>query len=205
MKNWSLVTKEASNRQHRTQGRPNHTHNPPNNFPRYQTHQKWGCTWLSKEHLHIYVTFGQKPKFIRGFWPKTCVYTRLLAKNPRMYVNFGQKPTYTEKTVVKIRARVKPIKGSVNGWTYYKMQHRNKEKQRASQEYQAHYAPNPQRKTRNVLDRVTNFVTEKTSYGLGCTTTDRVTTEINPFPICKRNKICNTKGSRNIPYSGWLM
>ena len=31
------------------------------------------------------------------------------------------------------------------------------------------------------------------------------TVEINPFPICKRNKTSNTKGSRNIPYSGWLM
>ena len=47
-------------------------------------------------------------------------------------------------------------------------------------------------------------VTEKTSYGLGCTTTDRETAEINPFPICKRNTTSNTKGSRNIPYSGWL-
>ena len=38
-------------------------------------------------------------------------------------------------------------------------------------------------------------VTEKTSYGLGCTTIDRVTAEINLFPICKRNKTSNTKGS----------
>ena len=38
MKKQSLVTKEASNKQHQTQGRPNHTHNPPNNFPQHQTH-----------------------------------------------------------------------------------------------------------------------------------------------------------------------
>ena len=37
------------------------------------------------------------------------------------------------------------------------------------------------------------LVTEKTSYGLGCTTIDRVTAEINPFPICKRSKASNTK------------
>ena len=48
------------------------------------------------------------------------------------------------------------------------------------------------------------FVTEKNSYGLGCTIIDRETAEINPFPICKRNKTSNTKGSRIIPYSGCL-
>src|SRR5713226_5447030 len=82
----SLVTKEASNRQHQTQGRPNHTHNPPNNFPQHQTHQKGGCTRLFKEQLRIYVTFGQKAACIRGFWPKTCLYTQLLAKHLRMYM-----------------------------------------------------------------------------------------------------------------------
>ena len=61
MKKWSLVTKEASNRQHQTQGRPNHTHNPPNNFPQHQTHQKGGCTQLYKEQLRMYTTLGQKP------------------------------------------------------------------------------------------------------------------------------------------------
>ena len=35
----------------------------------------------------------------------------------------------------------------------------------------------------------------ETSYGLGCTTTDRETPEINPFSICKRNKTSNTKES----------
>ena len=115
MKRESLVIKEASNRQHQNQGRPNHTHNPPNNFPQHQTHQKGGCTRLFKEQMHIYVTFVQKGACICGFWPKTCMYTRLLAKNPCMYATVGQKPMYTEKTVVKSRPRVKPIKGSVNG------------------------------------------------------------------------------------------
>ena len=50
-----------------------------------------------------------------------------------------------------------------------------------------------------------DIITEKTSYGLGRTKTYRETIEINPFPIFKRNKTSNTKGSRNIPYSGWLM
>ena len=44
MKERSLVTKEASNRQHQTQGRQNYTHSPPNNFPQHETHQKRGCT-----------------------------------------------------------------------------------------------------------------------------------------------------------------
>ena len=108
MKKQSLVIKEASNIQHQTQGRPN-------NFPQHQTYQKGGCTQLFKEQLHIYVNFCQKLACICGFWPKTCMYTRLLAKNPLMYVTFGQKPAYTKKEVAKSRPRVKPIKGSVNG------------------------------------------------------------------------------------------
>ena len=115
MKKRSLVTKEAFNKQHQTQGRPNHTHNPPNKFPQHQTHQKGVCTRLYKEKLRIYTNFGQKFACICRFWPKTCVYTRLLAKNPRMYATFGQKPAYIEKAVVKSRPRVKPIKGSVHG------------------------------------------------------------------------------------------
>ena len=148
MKKRSLVTKEASNRQHQTQRWPNHTHNPPSNFPQHQNHQKGGCTQLFKEQLCIYATFVQKPMCIRVFWPKTCVYMQLLAKNPCMYMTFGQKPVYTEKAMVKRKPRVKPIKGSVNGWTYYKMKHRNKEKQRASQEYQAHCACKPPNKNK---------------------------------------------------------
>ena len=74
MKRQSLVTKEASKKKHQNQGRPNHTHNPPNNFPQHQTHQKGGCTQLFKEQLRIYVTFGQQAACIRGFWTKTCIY-----------------------------------------------------------------------------------------------------------------------------------
>ena len=70
MKIRSLVIKEASNRQHQNQGRPNHTHNPANNFPQHQNHQKGGCMRLFKAQLHIYVTFGQKDACIRVFWPK---------------------------------------------------------------------------------------------------------------------------------------
>ena len=84
MKRQSLVTKEAYNRQYQNQRRPNHTHNPPNNFPQHQTHQKGGCTQLFKEQLHIYTTFGQKDACIRGFWKK----------NLRVYVTFGQKSMY---------------------------------------------------------------------------------------------------------------
>ena len=146
MKRWSLVIKEASNRQTSDPGKTQPHSQPTQQLPITLNSPKGGCTWLFKKQLCIYATFGQKPTSIRGFWPKTYVYARLLAKNPRMYVNFGQKPMYIEKAVVKRRQRVKPIKGSVNGWTYYKMKHKNKEKQRASQEYQAHCADkNPQR------------------------------------------------------------
>ena len=81
MKNQSLVTKEASNRQHQTQGRPNHIHNPPKNFPQYQTQKKGACMRLFKEQLHIYVTFGQKSAYVRGFSPKTFVYKEDSGKN----------------------------------------------------------------------------------------------------------------------------
>ena len=47
-------------------------------------------------------------------------------------------------------------------------------------------------------------VTEKTSYGLGYH--NRQSNRKNQsFPICKRNQISNTKGSRYIPYSVRLM
>ena len=94
MKERSLVTKEASNKQPQTQGRPNHTQNPPSNFPQHQTHQKGGCTRLFKEQLHIYTTFGQKSACICGFWQKPCMYMRILAKTLHVYVTFGQKSTY---------------------------------------------------------------------------------------------------------------
>ena len=69
---------------------------------------------LFKEQHRIYATFGQKPACICDFWPKTNVYTRLLAKNLRVYATFSQKPAYTEKKVVKSRKIVKPLKGTVN-------------------------------------------------------------------------------------------
>ena len=47
-------------------------------------------------------------------------------------------------------------------------------------------------------------VTEKTSYGLGCTTIDRETIEINRFSIYKINTASNMKGAWNISYSGRL-
>ena len=109
MKKQSLVTKEASNKQPQTPGRPNHTHNPPSNFPQHQTHKKGGCTRLYKEQLHMYTTFSQKPEYIHRFWPKTCVYTRLLAKKLHMYTTFSQTPEYTKKKVLKSRPRVKPL------------------------------------------------------------------------------------------------
>ena len=56
-----------------------------------------------------------KREDVRDCLKNSCVCTGLLAKNPPMYVTFGQKPMYTKKAVVKIRPRVKPIKGSVNG------------------------------------------------------------------------------------------
>ena len=101
---WSLVTKEASNRQQQMQERPNHTHNSPNNFLQHQTHQKGGCTRLFKEqrcvyvtfgqNLNVYMDFGQKPACICDFWPKLHVCTRILAKNLHVYVTFGQKSVY---------------------------------------------------------------------------------------------------------------
>ena len=64
MKKWSLVTKEVSIRQHQTQGRPNHTHNPPSNFPQHQTQPKG----------RMYATFGQKSVYVREFWTKIHLY-----------------------------------------------------------------------------------------------------------------------------------
>ena len=58
------------------------------------------------------------------------------------------------------------------------MQHRNREKQRASQEYQAHYARKPQIKTRNIPSGDANSVTEKIPMAWG-TTIDSLTPEIN--------------------------
>ena len=84
-----------------------------------------------------------------------------------MYATLREKTRIYREGSGKKQAKAKPIKGSVNGQTYYKMRHRNREKQRASQEYQAHYAPNPQIKTRDIPSGVANSVTERNSYGLG--------------------------------------
>ena len=42
----------------------------------------------------MYATFGQNVACIHGFWPKTYVYTRILAKNLCVYVTFVQKSAY---------------------------------------------------------------------------------------------------------------
>ena len=47
-------------------------------------------------------------------------------------------------------------------------------------------------------------ITEKNSYGLGYHNR-KSNCKNQSFPICKRNQTSNTKGSQNIPYSGWLM
>ena len=104
-------------------------------------------TRILAKDLRVYATFGQKYAYVRDFWPKTRVYKE----------GSGKK-----------KAKIKPIKGSVNGKTYYKMQHRNREKQRENQEYQAHCADRkPQIKTRNIPSGVANSITERNSYGLG--------------------------------------
>ena len=61
----------------------------------------------------MYATYGQKSTYVHDFCPKTHVYRE----------GSGKK-----------QDKGKPIKGSVNGQTYYKMRHRNREKQRANQE-----------------------------------------------------------------------
>ena len=73
--------KEVVKKQHQNPGRPNHTHNPPNNFPQHQTHQKGVCMWMFKEQLHIYMNFGQKSTHVHDFWPKTYVYREDSGKN----------------------------------------------------------------------------------------------------------------------------
>ena len=60
----------------------------------------------------MYATFGQKSAYVRDFFPKTRVYRE----------GSGKK-----------QVEAKPIKGSVNGHTYYNMRQRNREKPRASQ------------------------------------------------------------------------
>ena len=31
-------------------------------------------TWILAKKMHVYVTFGQKSMYVRGFWEKTYVY-----------------------------------------------------------------------------------------------------------------------------------
>ena len=69
-------------------------------------------TWILAKKLRVYANFGQKSTYVRDFWPKPHVYREGSGKN---------------------QAKAKPIKGSVNGQTYYNMRHRNREKQRANQ------------------------------------------------------------------------
>ena len=39
-------------------------------------------------------TFKEKSMYIHDFWPKSCMYTWILAKNLCVYATFGQKSTY---------------------------------------------------------------------------------------------------------------
>ena len=52
--------------------------------------------------------------------------------------------------------------------------------------------------------RATLGVTERNSYGLGYHNW-QINSRNQSFPICKRNQTSNTKGSRFVPYSKWLM
>ena len=78
------------------------------------------------------------------------------------------------------------------------MRHRNGKKQRASQ---AHCAPKPQIKTRNIPSRDANSVTERKFLWLGGTTTDSMTPEINLSQYTREVSKSNTKGYRIVPYS----
>ena len=71
------------------------------------------------------------------------------------------------------------------------MRHGNGEKQRS---IQAHCAPNPQRKTRNLPSGVANSVTERKFLWTGGTTTDYMTPEINTFQYAREINASNTKG-----------
>ena len=142
------------------------------------------------------MTVLSKPAYIRDYSRKTHVYTRLWKKNPRI----GRK-IYKNKVNGQTETKFTSL-----GYYWVIMPPEPTQKHRNQSNRSTLNAKNPQRKTtRNLPSIVVNSITEKTSYGLGCTTTDRETKKINPFPICKRNTTSNTKGSRNIPYSGWLM
>ena len=67
------------------------------------------------------------------------------------------------------------------------MQHRNKEKQRASQEYQAHCAPKPQRKQGTSQAESPILLWREIPMAWG-TTTDNLTPEINHFLYARETK-----------------
>ena len=114
MKKQSLVTKEASNRQHQTHGRPTTLTTHPatsHNIKLTKMEDGHDClknscvyTQLLAKKLHVYADFGQKHACIGNFWPKIHVCTQLLAKNRVYREGSGKK-----------QAKAKPIKGSVNG------------------------------------------------------------------------------------------
>ena len=84
MKKQSLVTKEASNRQHQAQGRPNTLTTHPetsHNIKLTKREDVHDClnnncvyTRLLAKNMYVYVYFGKKPACIRNFWQKTYVY-----------------------------------------------------------------------------------------------------------------------------------
>ena len=89
---WS--EKKQSTDNIKTQEDPTRLTTHPTTSHNIKLNQKGGCTRLFKEQLRMYVTFGQKATCIRGFWPKTCMYMRILAKNMHVYMTFGQKLAY---------------------------------------------------------------------------------------------------------------
>ena len=67
------------------------------------------------------------------------------------------------------------------------MKHKNKEKQRASQEYQAHCAPKPPKKQGSFPAESPILLRREIPMAWG-TTTDRLTPEINPFLYARETK-----------------
>ena len=42
----------------------------------------------------MYATVQRTVAYVHYFWPKTCMYTQILAKKLRVYTTFNQKPAY---------------------------------------------------------------------------------------------------------------
>ena len=84
------------------------------------------------------------------------------------------------------------------------MKPRNREKKREIQEYQAHCAPKPQRKTSNIPSMVANYFTERNFLRIGGTTIDSMTPEINISQYVREVNKSNTNGYGIISYSGRL-